>query len=66
MEAITFQKFQDMFRASKQAFHLELRDDYHAEDEEVPFEKWLSSRNEISCSAGEIFMPAACDDANRD
>lgn len=41
MEAITFQEFQDIFRASKRAFHLELRDDYRVEDEKVPFEKWL-------------------------
>ncbi|MGH3921221.1 MAG: DUF6879 family protein [Pseudonocardiaceae bacterium] len=41
MEAITFQEFQDIFRTSRRAFHLELRDDYHVEHEEVPFRKWL-------------------------
>jgi Family of unknown function (DUF6879) len=41
MEAITFQEFQDIFRTSRRAFHLELRDDYHVEDEELPFRKWL-------------------------
>jgi hypothetical protein len=41
MEAITFQNFQDLFRASRRAFHLELRDDYRVEDEEVHFRKWL-------------------------
>lgn len=30
-----------MIRASKRAFHLELRDVYEVEDEAVPFEKWL-------------------------
>jgi hypothetical protein len=41
MEPITNQEFQDMIRASKRAFHLELRDVYEVEDEAVPFEKWL-------------------------
>ena len=41
MEAITFQEFQDTFRASRRAFHLELRDDYRVEDEKAPFDKWL-------------------------
>ncbi len=41
MEAITFEEFQDAFRVSRRAFHLELRDDYRVEDEEVPFHKWL-------------------------
>ncbi|MGH3929161.1 MAG: DUF6879 family protein, partial [Pseudonocardiaceae bacterium] len=41
MEAITFEEFQDAFSASRRAFHLELRDNYHVEDEEVPFRKWL-------------------------
>lgn len=41
MERITFQEFQDLFRRSKRAFHLELRDSYHVEDEVVPFGKWL-------------------------
>jgi hypothetical protein len=41
MEAITFQEFQGIFRVVRRAFHLELRDDYHIEDEEVPFRKWL-------------------------
>ncbi len=42
MEAITFQAFQDIFRTSERAFHLELRDEYHVKDEEVPFAKWLT------------------------
>lgn len=41
MEKITFREFQDIFRASRRAFHLELRDGYHVEDEEIPFGKWL-------------------------
>ena len=41
MERITFQEFQDMFAISKRAFHLELRDEYRVEDEEIPFERWL-------------------------
>lgn len=41
MKAITFQEFQNMFRASGRTFHLELRDDYRVEVEEVPFGKWL-------------------------
>ena len=41
MERITFPEFQDMLRSSVRAFHLELRDDYRVEGEEVPFEKWL-------------------------
>ena len=41
MEPITFQEFQDMIRASRHAFHLELRDVYSVEDEAIPFEKWL-------------------------
>lgn len=41
MEKITFEEFQGMLRTSKRAFHLELRDHYHVEAEEVPFGKWL-------------------------
>lgn len=41
MEAIAFQEFRHLFRASRRAFHLELRDYYHVEDEEIPFRKWL-------------------------
>lgn len=41
MEKITFREFQDIFRVSGRAFHLELRDDYRVADEEVPFRKWL-------------------------
>lgn len=46
MEAITFQEFQDIFRTSGRAFHLELRDDYQVEGEEVPFEKWLKGESD--------------------
>ncbi len=46
MEKIAFREFQDIFRASKRAFHLELRDHYYAEDEEVPFKKWINGESD--------------------
>jgi hypothetical protein len=42
MRPITGQQFEDMLRRSRRAFHLELRDSYHVEQEDVPFAKWLS------------------------
>ena len=42
MEKVSVQEFQGMLRASKRALHLELRDYYHVEDEEVPFRKLLT------------------------
>jgi hypothetical protein len=42
MKPITGQQFLEMLRDSRHAFHLELRDSYHVEEEDVPFAKWLS------------------------
>lgn len=41
MQSITFGQFEEMFRSSSRAWHLELRDTYHVEHEDVPFAKWL-------------------------
>jgi hypothetical protein len=41
VEPITYRDFQAMFRSSMRAWHLELRDSYHVEQEEVPISKWL-------------------------
>jgi hypothetical protein len=40
MQGITYRQFQDMIRSSKRAWHLELRDSYHVEEEDHPFSKW--------------------------
>jgi hypothetical protein len=41
MVPITSDQFEAMFRPGVRAFHLELRDSYNVEQEEIPFEKWL-------------------------
>jgi Family of unknown function (DUF6879) len=38
---ITDQQFQDRLRRSRHAFHLELRDSYRVEEEDIPFARWL-------------------------
>ncbi|MFR9780143.1 DUF6879 family protein [Micromonospora sp. MS34] len=41
MKPITSAEFRSMFRPDTRAWHLELRDTYHVEDEDVPFDLWL-------------------------
>jgi hypothetical protein len=38
---ITGEQFLDRLRRSRHAFHLELRDSYHVEEEDLPFAKWM-------------------------
>lgn len=40
--AITWQDFYDAFTGRRRAFHLEMRDEYHVEQEAEPFAKWLA------------------------
>ncbi|MDX6743260.1 DUF6879 family protein [Actinocorallia sp. A-T 12471] len=40
MRPIDYQEFQNRVRASRRAWHLELRDSYHVEEEGSPIQKW--------------------------
>src|SRR5947207_275400 len=44
MRPITGQRFEELLRRSRQAFHLELRDSYHVEQEDEPFARWLAGQ----------------------
>jgi hypothetical protein len=37
MKPITAEQFEDLVHQSRRAFHLELRDSYHVEQEDAPF-----------------------------
>jgi len=38
---ITGEQFKERLRRSRHAFHLELRDSYRVEEEDIPFAKWM-------------------------
>jgi hypothetical protein len=40
MEQITYGQFQDLVRSCRRAWHLELRDSYNVEQEDIPIAKW--------------------------
>jgi hypothetical protein len=40
MEQITYGQFKELVRSGRRAWHLELRDTYNVEQEDVPFGKW--------------------------
>ncbi|GAA4199370.1 hypothetical protein GCM10022252_51010 [Streptosporangium oxazolinicum] len=46
MEPITYEQFKNMFHSSRRAWHLELRDVYNVETEEIPFGKWLKGESD--------------------
>lgn len=46
MRSISYREFQDMVRSSGRAWHLELRDSYHVEQEDVPFARWLRGESD--------------------
>lgn len=41
MNQITSREFESLFRPGVRAFHLEMRDVYRVEQEDVPFQRWL-------------------------
>jgi hypothetical protein len=42
MERLTYDEFKALLRASKRAWHIELRDTYNVESEDEPFERFLN------------------------
>ncbi|MBB5079836.1 DUF6879 family protein [Nonomuraea endophytica] len=46
MKPITYEQFKALFRSRRRAWHLELRDVYRVESEDIPFEKWLNGEHD--------------------
>jgi len=46
MERIAYDEFLSVFRSSKRAWHLELRDTYNVESEDEPFARFLSGESD--------------------
>jgi hypothetical protein len=42
MERLTYDEFEALLRASRRAWHIELRDTYNVESEDEPFERFLN------------------------
>ncbi|MFG1703696.1 DUF6879 family protein [Nonomuraea sp. M3C6] len=46
MEPISYEQFKTMFASSHRAWHLEMRDVYRVEAEDLPFAKWLKGEHD--------------------